>query len=292
MIFPHVSLSKMTSYRVGGNAQWYAAPKDREGLYAVFEWFNRQEMPLTLLGWGSNLLVSDRGIPGLVISTRHFRHRQFDEESGQITAASGESIQKIAWQAAKKGWKGLEWAVGIPGTVGGAVVMNAGAHQGCTADCLVKAVVMSSEGTVEILNAAELNYAYRTSKLQKEQKLVLEATFQLETGFKREDIMAASTQNLLQRKNSQPYDKPSCGSVFRNPYPHAAGRLIEELGLKGYQIGDAQVSQRHANFIVNCGQAKASDIFRLIHHVQEKVESQWNLLLKPEVKMLGDFPSL
>ncbi|MGK7945967.1 MAG: UDP-N-acetylmuramate dehydrogenase [Microcystaceae cyanobacterium] len=292
IIFPQVSLASMTSYRVGGSAQWYAAPKNKDELYTVFEWFSQQHFPLTLLGWGSNLLISDDGIPGLVISTRHLRHRQFDEEKGQITAAAGESIQRIAWQAAKRGWRGLEWAVGIPGTVGGAVVMNAGAHQGCTADALVKAVVMSPDGALETLTPEQLDYDYRTSNLQTQHKLVLEATFQLKMGFEREEVMAESTDNLHRRKNSQPYDKPSCGSVFRNPYPQAAGRLIEELGLKGYQIGGAQVSQRHANFIVNAGQAKASDIFRLIRHVQEKVDAQWNLCLKPEVKMLGEFPVL
>lgn len=290
MILPQVSLASMTSYRVGGNAQWYAAPKDRDGLQATFEWFNQQEMPLTLLGWGSNLLVSDTGIPGLVLSTRHLRHCFFDPEKGQITAASGESIQRIAWQAAKRGWKGLEWAVGIPGTVGGAVVMNAGAHHQCTADSLVQVVLMSSDGKIETLSKEKLDYSYRTSNLQGEQKLVLEATFQLEMGFDRKFVMAESTQNLHRRKSTQPYDKPSCGSVFRNPYPQAAGWLIEQIGLKGYQIGDAQVSHRHANFIVNCGKAKAEDIFCLIRYVQEKVESHWDLFLKPEVKMLGQFP--
>ncbi|MGK7933165.1 MAG: UDP-N-acetylmuramate dehydrogenase [Microcystaceae cyanobacterium] len=292
LITSQVSLASMTSYRVGGNAQWYAAPKNRDELYTVFDWFSQRQLPLTLLGWGSNLLISDKGIEGLVISTRYLRHRQFDEENGQITAAAGESIQTIAWKAAKRGWSGLEWAVGIPGTVGGAVVMNAGAHEGCAADALVKAVVMSPNGTIETLTSNQLDYDYRTSNLQGGQKIVLEATFQLKTGFEREAVKAESTHNLHRRKNTQPYDKPSCGSVFRNPYPQAAGRLIEELGLKGYQIGDAQVSERHANFIVNCGQAKAADVFRLIRHVQEKVDDQWNLWLKPEVKMLGEFPVL
>ncbi|ACK66563.1 UDP-N-acetylenolpyruvoylglucosamine reductase [Rippkaea orientalis PCC 8801] len=291
-ILPNFSLADQTSYRVGGQAQWYAAPRSWEALQATFEWFQTQDMPLMLLGAGSNLLISDRGIDGLVLSTRFLRHRGFDAETGRITVAAGEPIASIAWQAAKRGWRGLEWAVGIPGTVGGAVVMNAGAHHQCTADCLISAVVLSPDGTKETLTPKDLNYSYRKSSLQGQSKLVLEATFQLEMGFSRQEIMQITQQNLQQRKSSQPYDKPSCGSVFRNPTPHAAGWLIEQLGLKGYRIGDAEISQRHANFILNCGQAKAQDIFRLIRHVQEQVESHWSLLLEPEVKILGEFSPL
>jgi UDP-N-acetylmuramate dehydrogenase len=144
----------------------------------------------------------------------------------------------------------------------------------------------------KLLPQKTLNYSYRTSALQGGQKLVLEATFQLQPGFSREEVTATTQQNLWKRKSSQPYDKPSCGSVFRNPTPYAAGWLIEELGLKGYRVGEAEVSQRHANFILNCGQAKAEDIFRLIHHVQEKVQAHWSLLLEPEVKILGEFSTL
>ncbi len=292
IIYSNVSLASHTSYRVGGQAQWYAAPKDFEQLQETFEWFQKQDIPLMLLGAGSNLLISDRGIEGLVLSTRYLRHRRFDETTGQVTVAAGQPIVSVAWQAAKRGWSGLEWAVGIPGTVGGAVVMNAGAHNQCTADSLVSAVVVSPDGKVETLTPEDLNYSYRTSALQGGKRLVIEATFQLQPGFTREEITAKTQENLWKRKSSQPYDKPSCGSVFRNPSPYAAGWLIEQLGLKGYRVGDAEVSQRHANFILNCGQAKAQDIFRLINHVQEKVQSHWSLLLEPEVKILGEFSAL
>lgn len=289
IIHPNVSLASHTSYRVGGKAQWYAAPRNFEQLQETFEWFQKQDIPLVLLGAGSNLLISDRGIDGLVLSTRYLRHRRFDEATGQVTVAAGKPIVGVAWQAAKLGWSGLEWAVGIPGTVGGAVVMNAGAHNQCTADSLVSAVVVSPDGKVETLTPEDLNYSYRTSALQGGKRLVIEATFQLQTGFTREEITAKTQDNLWKRKSSQPYDKPSCGSVFRNPSPYAAGWLIEQLGLKGYRVGDAEVSQRHANFILNCGQAKAQDIFHLINHIQEKVQSHWSLLLEPEVKILGEF---
>jgi UDP-N-acetylmuramate dehydrogenase len=289
LIYPQVSLAELNSYRVGGLAQWYTAPRDRQSLQAAFEWFQSQDLPLTLLGAGSNLLISDRGIPGLVIGTRHLRHSHFNAQTGQVTAGAGEPIARLAWQAAKHGWRGLEWAVGIPGTVGGGVVMNAGAHNQCVADCLVNAVVVSANGAVETLTPEDFAYSYRTSSLQGDRRLVIEATFQLQPGFSRAEVMEATTYNLQQRKNSQPYDRPSCGSVFRNPKPLAAGWLIEQLGLKGYRIGGAEVSQRHANFILNCGNAQAADIFRLIHHVQEQVERHWSVLLEPEVKLLGEF---
>jgi UDP-N-acetylmuramate dehydrogenase len=291
IIIPEVSLANLTSFRVGGLAQWYAAPRNWSELETVFTWYNDQNLPLTLLGAGSNLLISDRGVTGLVLSTRNWRYQpHFDLEKTQITVASGESIAKIAWLAAKRGWSGLEWAVGIPGSVGGAVVMNAGAHGKAIADCLVEAKIISTQGNVETITPEDLNYSYRHSSLQTQPKLVLEATLQLQPGFRREEIMQLTTQNLHQRKSSQPYDRPNCGSVFRNPPNYAAGWLIEQVGLKGYQIGDAQVAQRHANFIVNCGKANSRDIFQLIRYVQAKVEQEWAITLQPEVKLLGEFP--
>jgi UDP-N-acetylmuramate dehydrogenase len=289
LIHANISLADYTSYRVGGAAEWYTAPRNRDDLYSIFDWFQHQDLSLTLLGAGSNLLISDQGIPGLVVSTRHLRQSQLDLETGRITAAAGEPIAKIAWKAAKQGWLGLEWAVGIPGTVGGAVVMNAGAHAQSTSDCLVSALVLSPDGTLETLTTEELGFSYRTSNLQGERRLVIEATFQLKPGFTRQEVMEKTSHNLHQRKNSQPYDKPSCGSVFRNPTPQYAARLIEQLGLKGYRIGGAEVSHRHANFILNAGNAKAQDIFRLICHVQEQVEAHCSLLLEPEVRIMGEF---
>ena len=284
-----VSLASQTSYKVGGDAQWYAAPKNWSELEASFEWYQTQDIPLTLLGAGSNLLISDRGLPGFVLSTRYFRSYEFDPETGILTADAGEAIAKLAWKAAKRGLKGLEWAVGIPGTVGGGVVMNAGAHTSCMADILVSATVLSPDGTIAQLKPEELAYSYRTSNLQGGDRLVVRAKIQLEPGYSKAEIMELSNRNWTQRKTSQPYHLPSCGSVFRNPQPHAAARLIEQLGLKGYKIGDAQIAHRHANFILNCGTATAKDIFELIRYAQEKVEYHWSVTLEPEVKLLGEF---
>jgi UDP-N-acetylmuramate dehydrogenase len=283
------SLATLTSFRVGGPAEWYVAPRNIDELKASFEYAQTRELKITMLGAGSNLLISDRGIPGLVISTRHLRHSQFDPQTGTVTVAAGEPLPRLAWQAAEKGWQGLEWAVGIPGSIGGAVVMNAGAHKSCIADMLVNAQVLLPSGKIETLGLDQLGYTYRTSLLQGSDRLVTQATLQLQPGFDSSLVMATTSQHLEQRKTSQPYHLPSCGSVFRNPLPYTAGWLIEQSGLKGYQVGAAQIAQRHANFILNCGGAKANDIFNLINHVQQEVQQNWSIWLHPEVRMLGEF---
>lgn len=289
LIKPQVPLATLTSFRVGGPAEWYIAPRSVEELQSSLIWATAKGLPVTTLGAGSNLLVSDRGLPGLVISTRHLRYTHFDLNAGRVTASAGEPIPRLAWQAAERGWQGLEWAVGIPGTVGGAVVMNAGAHGDATADLLVEAQVLSPDGILEVLTQADLNYRYRASILQGDRRLVTQATFQLQPGANPEEVMAATSAHLEHRRATQPYHLPSCGSVFRNPEPYAAGWLIEQAGLKGHQIGAAQIAQRHANFILNCGGATASDIFNLIRYAQQQVEARWLLRLETEVKILGEF---
>ena len=286
----NVPIASLTSFRVGGPAEWYVAPRQVEDLPVYLEWATAQGLSPTLLGAGSNLLISDRGLPGLVISTRRFRHTEFDLETGRVTVAAGKPLPQLAWQLANLGWSGLEWAVGIPGTVGGAVVMNAGAHGGCVADRLVSAEVINLDGSIHNFSVQELAYAYRTSLLQCKSLLVTRATFQLQPGFDPAKINAITQAHLDQRRSSQPYHLPSCGSVFRNPsQQYKAGWLIEEAGLKGYRIGMAEVAQRHANFILNCGSATATDIFHLIRHIQQVVGDRWSLHLEPEVKILGDF---
>lgn len=289
IIHKSVPLKNYTSYRVGGNAEWYVEPKSWNDVQLVFEWVQKEQIPFTSVGAGSNLLVSDEGIEGLVINTRHLKKYILDEDTNTITVGAGYPLPKLAWNAAKKGWKGLDWAVGIPATVGGAVVMNAGAHQGCMADVLLSAIVAYGDGRIETLSNQEFNYSYRSSKMQTEQGLVLQATLSLKNHGSKEEMMALTTNNFRMRKQTQPYDKPSCGSVFRNPKPQAAGWLIEQIGLKGHQIGGAQVAHRHANFILNSNNAKARDVFNLIQYVQEKVEQSWSILLHPEVKLLGQF---
>jgi UDP-N-acetylmuramate dehydrogenase len=289
VIRSQVPLAPLTSYRVGGAAEWFIAPRSLEQLTAALEWAEGEALPITLIGGGSNLLISDLGLSGLVIGTRYLRQNHFDPQTGRLTASAGEALPRLAWTAARLGWQGLEWAVGIPGTVGGAVVMNAGAHGFCVADLLVEAHVLSKTGEMNILTPSQLGYGYRSSNLQGSSSLVTQATFQLKPGAEPTTVLAETTQQLNHRRSTQPYHLPSCGSVFRNPTPQAAGWLIEQIGLKGYQIGGAQVAERHANFIVNNGGASAQDIFQLISYVQDQVKSHWSVWLKPEVKLLGEF---
>lgn len=286
-----VSLSKFTTWKVGGLAQWYLEPRTIAEAQIGMSWARQCRLPVTIIGAGSNLLISDKGLPGLVICTRHLHHTetQFDTETGIITVDAGKMVGNVAWLAARRGWSGLEWAAGIPGTVGGAVVMNAGAHTHSTEEILVSTEVLNLDGSISVIANKDLNYSYRTSDLQGDSRLVISGTFQLKQAENPEDIKARTFRDLEKRHSKQPYDRPSCGSVFRNPSPLYAAALIEELGLKGYRIGDAEVSTLHANFIINRKDATASDIHELIYYVQSQVKAAYDIELEPEVKMLGDF---
>ncbi|MGB3614557.1 MAG: UDP-N-acetylmuramate dehydrogenase [Elainellaceae cyanobacterium] len=288
-IQPDASLAKFTSFRVGGPADLFTVPRTLDQMQEVVQWAQHRGYPITFLGAGTNLLVSDRGVRGLVICTRRLRHSTLDRDSAQLTAAAGEPIARLAWQVAALGWRGMEWAAGIPGTVGGAIAMNAGAHRQATSDIFLDAQVLLSNGTLQQRNADEMQFDYRTSVLQQQPSLVIQATFQLYPDSTPQQVTAETREFLDYRHTTQPYDLPSCGSVFRNPTAYKAGWLIEQTGLKGYQIGQAQVSQRHANFIVNLKQATAQNIFDLIADVQQRVEDRWSVKLHPEVKLLGEF---
>jgi UDP-N-acetylmuramate dehydrogenase len=277
---------------VGGPAEWFAEPGEVDELVSLAAWAQAQGLSLRCIGAGSNLLIADSGLPGLTICNRRLQGSRLDAASGLVEAEAGEPIPTLARKAARLGLSGLEWAVGIPGTVGGAVVMNAGAQGGCTAEWLrsVRLLDPANPATPFELEARELDFAYRHSRLQAEAWIVLAATFQLEAGHDPAAITSHTSANLHSRTSTQPYQQPSCGSVFRNPEPQKAGQLIEALGLKGLQIGDAQVSPIHANFIVNIGQASASDIDALIAEVQRRVLASHGLSLHPEVKRLGFGP--
>jgi UDP-N-acetylmuramate dehydrogenase len=286
-----VSLKGLTTWKVGGLAQWYLEPRNLADLQSGWAWAHQQNLPITLIGAGSNLLISDRGLEGLVICTRHLRHvdPKFELETRSMTADAGKMLASLAWQAARRGWAGMEWSAGIPGTVGGAVVMNAGAQGHSTQEILVSTEVLNADGSIEILTNQDLNYSYRTSNLQGDSRLVLSATFQLLAVENPEAVKERTFRDLEERHSKQPYDRPSCGSVFRNPKPQYAAALIEELGLKGHRIGDAEVSTLHANFIINRQDATASQIRELIYYVRDQVKQAYSIELEPEVKMLGKF---
>lgn len=286
-----VSLKGLTTWKVGGPAQWYLEPRTIAETQIGLAWAHQHDLPITVIGAGSNLLISDRGLAGLVICTRHLRHvnTSFDIETRSMTADAGKMLASLSWQAARRGWSGMEWAAGIPGTVGGAVVMNAGAHGHSTEEILVTTEVLNSDGSIETLTNQDLNYSYRTSNLQGDTRLVLSATFQLQAAGDAEEVKSRTFRDLEKRHSKQPYDRPSCGSVFRNPSPQYAAVLIEGLGLKGHRIGDAEVSTLHANFIINRQDATATEIRSLIYYVQRRVHEVYSIELEPEVKMLGEF---
>jgi UDP-N-acetylmuramate dehydrogenase len=290
-IRPQVSLANFTTWKVGGLAEWLVEPTDLTQTQAAIAWARSRQLPVTFLGAGSNLLISDRGLPGLIVITRHLRwmETEFDRELCQIKVGAGKMIGSLAWQAARKGWTGLEWAAGIPGTVGGAVVMNAGAHGSSMENVLVTTRVLSIDGELVDLAQSALEYSYRHSNLQNSENLVVSATMQLQVAENAAAVVSKTQNDLERRHTTQPYDRPSCGSVFRNPLPQFSAKLIEDAGLKGFSIGGAEVSQLHANFIINRGDATAMDIFRLIAHVKQQVQERWTVDLETEVKMMGEF---
>ncbi|KEF42387.1 MAG: UDP-N-acetylenolpyruvoylglucosamine reductase [Cyanobium sp. CACIAM 14] len=284
-----IPLREYTTWKVGGPAEWFAEPGDQEELIAHAAWAAGTGVPFRCIGAGSNLLIADAGLAGLTLCNRRLQGSRLDPDQGWVEAEAGEPIPTLARKAARSGLRGLEWAVGIPGTVGGAVVMNAGAQGGCTAEWLHSVRVLDPRRPKVPfeLPASALDFAYRHSRLQEEPLLVLSARFRLEAGHDPAAVTARTSANLQSRTSTQPYQQPSCGSVFRNPEPLKAGRLIEALGLKGVSIGEAQVSPIHANFIVNTGAATAADIDALIRLVQERVLAARGIELHPEVKRLG-----
>jgi UDP-N-acetylmuramate dehydrogenase len=286
-----VPLQEFTTWRVGGPAEWFAEPADGDQLVALARWARERDLPLRVIGAGSNLLIADEGLPGLTLCVRRLQGSRVDGESGVVEAEAGEPIPTLARKVARADLHGLEWAVGIPGTVGGAAVMNAGAQGGCTAEWLDSVLVFDPSGSGEPhrIRAANLDFDYRHSRLQQEPLLVLSARFLLEPGHEPAAVTARTSANLHSRTSTQPYQQPSCGSVFRNPEPEKAGRLVESLGLKGTRIGGAEVSPLHANFIVNTGDATAADIDALINLVRQRVRESTGIDLHPEVKRLG-FP--
>jgi UDP-N-acetylmuramate dehydrogenase len=289
-----VGLADYTTWRVGGAAQWFAEPDSAAQLQALLAWAQAEGLEARVIGAGSNLLVSDAGLEGLTLCNRRLQGAVIEASSGLIEAQAGEPIPSLARRAARAGLSGLEWSVGIPGTVGGAAVMNAGAQGGCTAEVLESVTVIEPQRPDHpfALRADELDFAYRHSRLQHEPLVVLSARFRLQAGQDPAEISRRTSTNLHSRTSTQPYQQPSCGSVFRNPEPDKAGQLIEALGLKGLSIGGAQVSPIHANFIVNTGAATATDIDQLISAVQQRIQAAHGITLHTEVKRLGPFEGI
>jgi UDP-N-acetylmuramate dehydrogenase len=277
-------LSKYTSIRIGGPADYYLEPADKEDAVAIIAFLQQQQFPFMIIGRGSNLLVSDEGIRGAVINLETGLSA-IRVEHDRVYADAGVSMARFVDFCVQRGYKGVEMLAGIPGTLGGALIMNAGAYGGEISDHLVDVELLRG-GTVLYLKKDEVGFAYRRSGLGRD--IILGASFRFPTGEK-EEIMAIRKELLLKRNRAQPLNFPNSGSMFKNPPDGFAAKLIEEAGLKGARRGDAQVSEKHANFIINLGAATARDVLGLIELVRTTVLERFHVTLELEVKLLG-FP--
>lgn len=277
-----------TTFRIGGPADALALPKTPEEVAEVVRFCHEHAQPYYVLGNGSNLLVSDEGYRGLVLQLyRNFNEIQVNGET--ITVQSGAMLAAVARTAYQTGLTGLEFASGIPGTIGGAVVMNAGAYGGEMKNVLKEVTVLTKEGEVLVIPAKALELGYRTSVIPKNGWIVLGAVLQLKKGDQ-EQILARMEELKEQRITKQPLDLPSAGSTFKRPEGYFAGKLIMDAGLRGFTVGGAQVSEKHCGFVVNRGNATAADVWKLICEVKRRVKEMTGVELEPEVKLLGDFP--
>jgi UDP-N-acetylmuramate dehydrogenase len=279
-------LANHTTIKIGGPADLFVEPSSIENLEKVMDYVIKGHIPWRAIGRGSNLLVSDLGIEGVVIKLgAGIDHLEINNQ--EITVGGGHSIVSLATIMSKKGFSGLEFASGIPGSVGGAVYMNAGAHGSDISNILKKARILFEDGTIGWLNSEEMEFSYRTSVLQKKKPgIVLEAVFILKEGEKSK-IVAEMQKNKDYRKDTQPYNFPCAGSIFRNPLPNYAGKLIEVAGLKGYSIGGAKISEMHGNFIINAGNATAQDVLDLIQHVKNTIFELYGIHMETEVEIIG-----
>jgi UDP-N-acetylmuramate dehydrogenase len=285
-VYTDEPLKHHTTWKIGGPADLLVIPDHLESLVTTMQIIHQHRIPWKILGRGSNVLVLDGGIRGAVIKlTEGFEHLRFEGE--RVIVGAGNSLINLSVQVGKMGLTGMEFAGGIPGTVGGAVYMNAGAHGSDVSKILEEALILWEDGKMERLKNKDLEFSYRTSILQKKRGIVIEATFALKQG-NRKEIAAQMASHKERRRQTQPLQEPCAGSVFRNPPGDFAGRLIEACGLKGYQIGHAMVSDRHANFIVNRGNATAKDVLQLIQHIKKEVYDRFQVELEPEVLVMGE----
>lgn len=282
-------MSAHTTFRIGGPADYFVEAGSESVLKELLLLCRETETPFFILGNGSNLLVSDEGYRGVMISLRGFDEISFREgestEAGKtiMTAGSGVLLSKAAMQAAERGLTGFEFAGGIPGTLGGAVTMNAGAYGGEIRDVILSARVMTKAGDVRELSAEELDLSYRHSIIQEKDLIVLSADFAFAHGDE-EQIKEQMRQLNTQRREKQPLEYGSAGSTFKRPEGYFAGKLIQDAGLKGYRSGDVMVSEKHSGFVINVGKGTCGDAMRVIEHVQRTVYEQFGVELELEVK--------
>lgn len=275
-----------TSFRIGGPADLLVLPADVNQLKAVIAKARIEKVPLTIIGNGSNLLVKDKGIRGVVVKVGNTIKNMICHDE-KIFAEAGVSLAAVANKAAACSLTGLEFAVGIPGSIGGAVFMNAGAYDGEMSKVVTRVTVLTVDGEIKDLSKEELSFCYRHSAIQESGAIVIAVEMQLAKG-NADEIRSKMADFTNRRTTKQPLDIPNAGSMFKRPPGHYAGTLIEQAGLKGYTVGGAQVSAKHAGFVVNVGCATAEDVLQLISDVQKKVYEYAGVHLEPEVRVLGE----
>lgn len=280
-------MSRHTTFRIGGPADYFAVPRSAEEIKDTIAICRQEGTPYYILGNGSNLLVGDKGYRGVVIQV-YKNLNQIRTEGELIYAQAGALLSKIAAEALEHSLKGFEFASGIPGTLGGAVMMNAGAYGGEMKQVIESAVVMTQEGEIKTLSLEELDLGYRTSIIARNNYVVLEAVIRLTKGDA-EEIRSYMEELRGKRVTKQPLEYPSAGSTFKRPEGFFAGKLIEDAGLRGFRVGNAQVSEKHCGFVINRGGATAAEVISLMEQVADKVEANAGVRLEPEVKRIGEF---
>lgn len=284
-ILKNEPLNKYTFTKTGGPADFLAFPKSVTEVKALLEECRKNNLPWMVLGNASNLIVRDGGIRGLVIMLEKLNH--IEVKGNQITSQAGAKLIDTTYVALEHHLTGFEFACGIPGSIGGAVFMNAGAYGGEIKDVFVSCEVLYPDGQIKTLSAKEMAFSYRHSAIQKQHCIVLSATFALQAGNYAE-IKAKMDELTHLRASKQPLEYPSCGSVFKRPVGHYTGPLIEQAGLKGMTIGGAQVSEKHAGFIVNINHATATDYVNLIQYIQKVIKEKFDVTLETEVRIIGE----
>lgn len=280
-------MSKHTTFRIGGNADVFASISNEHELTELINLLRKENVPYFILGNGSNLLVSDRGYRGVIIEIGS-RYNDIRVHDTQIVARAGALLSSVSHVAMENNLTGLEFASGIPGTVGGSIIMNAGAYGGEMKQVACKIRALLPNGEIAVLNKDDMEFRYRGSKAKREGYIILQVTYQLLRGER--DVIDGIMRDLnMKRRDKQPLEYPSAGSTFKRPTGYYAGKLISDAGLKGYGIGGAQVSQKHAGFLINKDNATGDDMYRLIMDVQKQVYESSGVKLEPEVIFLGDF---
>ena len=287
------NLSSYTSIKVGGVAEYFAEPKSIEELSYLMKWANLNKQRCQIIGAGSNLLINNTFIKGLVICTKKLKSLKIDPYSGIVEAEAGVMLPTLSNALAKNGLQGGEWAVGIPGTLGGAIYMNAGTDDISLAKNLISVKVINNKTNEELqIKKKDITFEYRFSSFQSNDLTIISAKLHFEPNGNLEQLIQTTKNNLKLKTETQPYHLPSFGSVFKNPENNYAAKLIDDMGLKGYRIGGAEISTMHSNFIINNSSASSKDIFELITVIQQKVLQKKGIYLQPEVRMIGfDYPN-